>query len=93
MRRLYSVFDLKAKAYGPVMAYAHPAQAVRDFSQAVQDPQSTLCKYPEDFELQDLGGMDDGAPVPVEGTVPVVVITASAVKAMQATGPQLAREA
>lgn len=94
MKQLYAVFDRKAKAYGPIMGYAHDAVAVRDFSTACQDEQSNLCRFPEDFELHDVGIFEDSdSAEPVHGSAPRVVITASAVKAMNAQGPKLAKEA
>lgn len=97
MRLLYAVYDRKADAFGPVMSYQHDAVAVRDFGQAALDPNSSIHRYPEDFELQCIGGYEDThvskQGEPVVSCSPRVVITASGFLAAQATGPQLSKEA
>lgn len=97
MRLLFVVLDKKADSYGPVMSYAHDAVAVRDFGQACLDPQSTISKYPQDFELHCVGGYEDTnvskQGEPVVSQIPRVVITAAGFLAAQAKGPELAREA
>lgn len=93
-RSLYSVWDRKAKAYGPVMAYQHEAQAVRDFGQACADPQSMLSKYPDDFELHRIADVADEEEFqPVVGCRPECVVTAQAVIAIGSSGPRMEREA
>ena len=56
---LVSVVDKKAEAFGPVFTSKNVAIATRDFSQACQDPQSNLNKFPEDYELILLGEFDE----------------------------------
>jgi len=56
---LYSVYDLKAKAYGNPFTAVNRGVATRDFATAVNDPNTHLYKYPEDFVLYCLGKFDD----------------------------------
>lgn len=93
MKRLYSVYDVKAEAYGPLMAVKADAVAVREFGNLVLDPQSMVGKYPDDYELHELGGFHDDAvtdddPRRVFGVGPRVVMTARNFLAAQASGPQ-----
>lgn len=95
MRQLYSVWDRKAEAYGPVMSYAHDAVAVRDFQSACAEPSSSLYRYPSDFELHSIAELQDSPVMPVEAHAPRVVITAAAIAALRpAEGkPELVKEA
>lgn len=90
MKLLFSVFDRKAKSYGPLMSYAHEAQATRDFSQAVLDPQSHLGKYAEDFVLRQVGKFENvsGVLLPPSGDGPSDICEAKAVLALSSTGPK-----
>lgn len=92
MKKLYSVWDAKAKAYGPIMSYPHDAVATREFVRLVCDAETTLHRYPQDFALHSLGELfdsldhdevEEGEPVLMAYHPPRVVVTAEAVKAMQ----------
>lgn len=83
MKRLYAIFDKKAKSYGPIFGVPHDAVAIREFGAAVESPNSVLAKYPEDFELHVVGSFFDDSVMPVVGFEPTVVITASAYVASQ----------
>lgn len=54
---LVSVRDIKAEAFMPAMSVAHTQLAVRSFMQEVQReaPDNMINKYPEDFELWQVG--------------------------------------
>lgn len=104
-RSIFSVWDRKAQSFGPVFDRPHEASAMRDFSQAVLDPQLQLGKYPDDFCLMEIAKFDDdgsveGAhpdavrvPFPCHGIVPRIVLEAAAVLALQARGPERVKEA
>lgn len=79
MKSVYSVFDSRAVAYGPLVTDVSPVNVSRSFVEACRDPQSMLARYPEDYELQCLGTFDEatGLFVTYEG---VTVITASEAK-------------
>lgn len=55
---IFSVFDTKAQAYGTPYFCVHIGQAIRSFSDLVQDPQSTVKRHPEDYSLYRIGEMD-----------------------------------
>jgi len=56
---LYGVKDLKAGAFtSPPFGAVTRGVAIRMFSQALNDPNSDLGKYPADFELWELGVFD-----------------------------------
>jgi len=55
----FSIKDNKTGIYHRPMYLPHPQQAVRQFEQIVNDPQSTINRYPEDYQLVQLGEFDD----------------------------------
>lgn len=101
MRCLFAVYDVKSETYGPVMAYGHEAVAVRDLQTAMQDPQSQLARYPEDFVLVQLGELRDpgemnlpgGEPetCPIRPHAPRVIVACRSLVAPRE--PQLVKEA
>lgn len=93
MRHLYAIFDKKATAYGPVVSAAHDAVATRDFVAACGDPNSSLARFAEDFEFHRLASLDERTGRIAQEGLPAVIVTASAVKAMNAAGPELLKEA
>lgn len=56
---LVSVLDKKAEAFGPVFTSRNTAIATRDFSQACNDKQSNINKFPEDYCLVLLGEFNE----------------------------------
>ena len=58
-RKIYSIKDAKAEIYHlPFFQNTH-GEAERSFSKTVNDPQTTLNQYPEDYDLWYLGEYDD----------------------------------
>lgn len=57
--KVFSVWDKKALAYMNPFYYLQTGQAIRGFSDAVNDPQSPFFKHPEDFTLFQVGEWDD----------------------------------
>lgn len=53
--KLYSVYDKKSMFFDSPFCVENDVQAARSFDQAVNDPRSTLSKYPADFALYYLG--------------------------------------
>jgi len=79
MKKMYSVYDNKAKSYGPVFSVAHDAVAIREFGSACQAESSPFSKYPDDFELHVIGAIYEGDEIentPFVGWLPVTIITA-----------------
>jgi len=59
LTQIFSVYDSKAEAYMQPFFFQGKGQAVRSFSDLVND-NSTLCgKHPQDFTLFHIGEFDD----------------------------------
>lgn len=99
VKKLYAVRDLKGQSYSSPMVEGHDAVAIRYFGEACQNPDSMMGKYPDDFELHCLGSFDESWTgsvdnlFPIVGEKPRVVVTASAIMAALAAGPQRVKEA
>lgn len=53
--KMYSIFDRTAKAYNKPYYAVNDGMAVRMFSEAVNDPKSSLGQNPEDYALYQIG--------------------------------------
>lgn len=53
---IYAILDTKAQAIiGFLMICRHEAQAIRNFCDVADDPQSMIHRHPQDYELVRLG--------------------------------------
>jgi len=57
--RLFAVRDVKAEAFNAPFCFQTAGQALRAFSDEVNNPNSSLSKHPEDFFLYELGVYED----------------------------------
>lgn len=57
--KLYSIYDAKAEAYLAPFSFTHDGQAVRTFTDTIQEPTHQFSKHPEDYTLFSLGTFDD----------------------------------
>jgi len=57
--KVYTIFDSKTAAYLQPFYLRSNGEAIRAFTEAVNDPKSTFYKYPEDFILFEIGTWDD----------------------------------
>lgn len=57
--QLFALRDTALEAYGAVMTYSATGQAVREFTDQVNDKQSQINKHPEDYMLFFLGTYDN----------------------------------
>lgn len=97
---LYIVWDIIARTIvGNVMHFHHDAPVIREFTEALANPQS-LGRRPGDYELRWIGEFDQSAGALTQfldpsATEPRVVLTGSAwLAAQQPVGqPELVREA
>lgn len=55
---VYAIFDSKGKFYGNPFYRGHNGEALRQFSDMVQDSGSIYSKHPEDYSLYRLGTFD-----------------------------------
>lgn len=59
MKFLFSVYDTKAAVFSNPFTSVNKFTAIRDFQNAVNDPQSNISQYPDDYILYELGSFDD----------------------------------
>ena len=57
--RVFSVYDSKAEAYGAPVFFKTKGEAIRGFTDIVNDGNSMLSKYPGDYTLFELGSFDE----------------------------------
>lgn len=57
--KVLTVYDSKAAAYLPPFYMRTTAEAVRAYEATSNDPESNMCKYPEDYTLFEIGTWDD----------------------------------
>lgn len=59
IHKMYSVFDAASQTFGLPFCAITDGLALRSFAEAVNDPSSTLHKYPDQFTLFHVGEFDD----------------------------------
>lgn len=59
VQRVFSVFDIKGKAYLRPFFMLHNGEAMRQFGDAVVDEKTQFNKHPEDYQLFLLAEYDD----------------------------------
>ena len=57
--KAFAVYDSKATAYMSPFFFPHAGQAIRAFSDTVNDPSTSLNRHPGDFTLFQIGEFDD----------------------------------
>lgn len=55
VREIFSIYDKKAMLYSTPFFLLQAGQALRELDQMVQDPKTTVSKYPDDFALYKIG--------------------------------------
>ncbi len=70
---LFSVYDSKSKSWSKPFCQMTVGAALRDFTEAVNQTDSMLCKYPADYTLFHVGGFCEytGTLFPIETPVPL----------------------
>lgn len=56
---MYAIYDSKAEIYTTPMHFRNDAEALRQFSQEANNPESKLNKFSQDYSLFLLGEYDD----------------------------------
>lgn len=66
IKKLYSIYDKKAKATMGIFETTNDLVAIRDFSQVCSNKDSQIAKFAEDYQLLCLGEIDTntGAIIP-----------------------------
>lgn len=76
--KIFTVLDVKVGAFSKPFFSRNNETAIRDFKTAVNDPQSPLGKYAEDYVLHEIGHWDEDQGM-IHAFAPIVVTTAAAV--------------
>lgn len=71
--KAFSIYDVKSEAYSPPFFQNTVGLAVRMFTEAANDPETRIAKYPTDFTLMEIGTFDDssGTIKPHEANIPL----------------------
>ncbi|AXL14482.1 nonstructural protein [Microviridae sp.] len=56
---LFTVYDSKSESYLAPFSYKTTGEAVRSFTDVVNDPNTAFNKHPEDFVLYKVGGFSE----------------------------------
>lgn len=59
IHHVFTVHDAKSEAYLPPFHLQTKGQAIRAFTDCVNDPNHQFAKHPEDYTLFELGEFDD----------------------------------
>lgn len=59
MSKVFAVYDSKIGSFMAPFFMPTKGHALRAFENLVNDPNTTVCKYPSDFTLFELGEFDD----------------------------------
>lgn len=57
--KVFSLFDSAVEAYNVPMFLRSRGEAIRALQSAVNDPQSSICKWPDQYVLFEIGTYDD----------------------------------
>ncbi len=74
--KICTIFDGKAEAYTQPMFFQSTGQAVRSFSDAVNDGESNFSRHPEDYTLFCLGEWDERSGKIMLDTAPIALAQA-----------------
>lgn len=95
---LYAIIDTVAKAIlgNIIICHAHPASAVRMFTDALQDPKTTAAQHPADYILVCLGYVGENHHESIYGLAKPdgteIILTGAAWLASVSTKPELLKE-
>lgn len=59
--KIFSVYDAKSEAYLPPFFLSTKGQAIRAFTDCIQDPNHQFSRHPEDYMLFEFGAFDDSS--------------------------------
>lgn len=77
---LVSVLDLKAEFFGKPFAARTPGEAIRIFTDGINDNQTTLHQHPEDFALYHLADYDDQTGIVTRIEPPLLLLAGTSVE-------------
>lgn len=85
--KLFVIYDAKAKFYNKPFNLPNEATALRTFTDLTNDPNTDICKHPEDFTLFEIGSYDDEHAKLTPLTIPNPICSALSVKVEQPITP------
>lgn len=68
---VYSLYDSKVQAFACPWFMRARGEAIRAVEEVVNDPNSVVCRHPEDFTIMELGEYDDANGQFTNHTAPV----------------------
>ncbi len=74
--KLIAVYDMKASFYASPLAMRSQGEAIRSFSQVVNDETTPMGKNPEDYSLFQIGEYDDSSGIINANATPKLIISA-----------------
>lgn len=74
---VYSIFDVKGKSFANPYFMLHDGQALRAFSDVVEDKSTVIARHPSDYKLYKIGTYDPTSGVLVGLPVPEFLANAS----------------
>lgn len=77
IKQVFSIYDEKGQVYGDPFYYTHQGEAVRAVTEAMQDFNTMLAKYPADFKLYALGQFDNTKGIMISSAIPELVCSLS----------------
>lgn len=83
VQKVFAIRDAKAENYFNPFYAPTAGEAERNFTAVAMDPKSTICQFPEDFDLFYLGEYDTNSGILKPLTTPQHVIKALNVKRPQ----------
>ena len=57
--KIFTIFDSKVESYSVPFFQPHVGHAIRQFTDLVNDPKTSVGKYPEDYTLFEIGEYDE----------------------------------
>lgn len=77
MANLYSIFDVKASKYGPIISFENDNTAIRSFMEMLisGDKNSLLALYPTDYLLYCVGSFDQDTGLVATNPAPLHIVS------------------
>lgn len=87
LHEVYSIRDAKTEVFSPPFLQKARGEAERSFSQLSNDPETSIGRYPEDFDLYYLGQFNDNS-----GAYTLLDTPKHIIKAIQVVRPKKSQD-
>lgn len=76
-KRIFSIRDVKTGVFGDPVVVPHLAVLIRQLTEVASDPKTVLAKFPEDFQVFEIGGYveDTGCLLPLANPTFILNVT------------------